>query len=155
MSVAPTVVDLARLTDLVGRELSSAWIEISQDTISQFADVTSDRQWIHVDPERARNEGPFGTTVAHGFLTLSFVSRLMRDAVCFKPPPRMAINYGLNKVRFPSPVPAGSRVRGRFTLAGVDSAGDGALQATWSAVIEREGSAKPCCAAEWLVRYYP
>jgi acyl dehydratase len=83
------------------------------------------------------------------------VSRLMRDAVRFEPAPRMAINYGLNKVRFPSPVPAGSRVRGRFTLLNVESANDGALQATWSALVEREGSAKPCCAAEWLVRYYP
>jgi acyl dehydratase len=154
MLVAPLVIDVSRIADLVGREMSSPWLEISQETITQFAEVTSDRQWIHVDPERARADGPFGGTVAHGFLTLSLVSRLMREAVRFEPGPRMAINYGLNRVRFPSPVPAGGRLRGRFTLLRVEPAGDGAHQATWAASVECDGSAKPCCVAEWLVRYY-
>jgi acyl dehydratase len=155
MFVAPLVIDLARVSDLVGRELASPWLDVSQETIAQFADVTSDRQWIHVDPERAGIEGPFGTTVAHGFLTLSLVSRLMRDALRFEPAPRLAINYGLNRVRFPSPVPANSRLRGRFTLLRLEQTSDGGHQATWSATIECEGSAKPSCVAEWLVRYYP
>jgi acyl dehydratase len=155
MLVAPVIADFTRLTELVGREVSSPWLEIQQDTIVTFAEVTSDRQWIHVDAERARTEGPFGATVAHGFLTVSLLSRLMRDAVRFDPPPRMGINYGLNRVRFPAPVPAGSKIRGRFTLLSVETTGDGAYQATWSAVVEREGSGKPCCVAEWLVRYYP
>lgn len=155
MPHAPAVFDLNRLAELVGREASSAWIDIPQDTISRFADVTGDQQWIHADPDRARGEAPGGTTIAHGFLTLSLVSRLLREAVRFESGPRMAINYGLNKVRFPAPVPAGSRVRGRFVLARVEPAADGASQATWSVVVEREGSDKPSCVAEWLVRYYP
>ena len=155
MSVAPAVIDVARLADLVGSEASSDWLDVPQETITAFADATGDRQWIHVDVDRARSEGPFGATIAHGFLTLSLISRLMRSAIRFEGGPRVAINYGLNKVRFPSPVPAGSRVRGRFTLLRVEPAADGAWQATWSAVVEREASDKPCCVAEWLVRYYP
>ena len=155
MSQAPAGFDVHRLSELVGRELLSSWLEISQDTIARFADVTGDRQWIHVDPERARVDSPYGTTIAHGFLTLSLLSRLMRDAIPFNPAPRVAINYGVNRVRFPAPVTAGSRVRGRFTLARLEPAGDGAWQATWSALLECEGADKPCCAAEWLVRYHP
>jgi acyl dehydratase len=155
MSVAPVVIDVNRLADFVGCEASSAWIDVPQDSIARFADVTGDRQWIHIDPERARTEGPYGTTIAHGFLTLSLISRLLRDAIRFDGAPRMAINYGLNKVRFPAPLPAGSRVRGRFTLARVEPLAGGASQVTWSAVVESEGSDKPCCVAEWLVRYYP
>jgi acyl dehydratase len=155
MSHAPAVIDVSRLADIVGRATSSAWLDVPQQTIDLFAHATGDRQWIHVDADRARADGPYGTTIAHGFLTLSLVSRLMRDAIRFEPGPRMAINYGLNKVRFPAPLPAGSRVRGRFTLLRVDAAADGAHKATWSAAIEREGSEKPCCVAEWLVRYYP
>jgi acyl dehydratase len=147
--------DVTRLAEQVGREAASGWMEVPQEMIARFAEATDDRQWIHVDPERARAQSPHGTTIAHGFLTMSLMSRLLRDAVQFDSRPRMAINYGVNKVRFPAPVPSGSRVRGRFTLASVEAAGDGSSQATWSAVIEREGSAKPCCVAEWLVRYYP
>jgi acyl dehydratase len=146
---------LDRLADLVGREAISGWVDVPQDTITAFADVTADRQWIHVDAERASVDSPHGTTIAHGFLTLSLVSGLLRDAVSFERAPRIAINYGLNRVRFPAPLPAGARVRGRFTLVSVESAGDGSLQATWSVAIERDGGAKPCCVAEWLVRYYP
>lgn len=154
MSQAPATIDVARLADFIGREAVSGWVDLPQDAFGQFADVTGDRQWIHVDPDRARREGPYGVTIAHGFLTLSLLSRLMRDAIRFEPAPRIAINYGLNRVRFPAPVPSGSRVRGRFTLARVDPV-DGGCQATWSAAIEREGSDKPCCVAEWLVRYHP
>ena len=143
----------ASLPDLIGKELLSEWLEITQEAITQFADVTGDRQWIHVDPDRARTDSPYGGTIAHGFLTLSLVSRLLRDAVGAVEGTRMSINYGLNKVRFPAALPAGSRVRGRCTLQRLDAV-EGGLQATWGVLVERDGAAKPCCAAEWLVRYY-
>lgn len=143
----------ASLPDLVGKELLSEWHEVTQDAITQFADVTDDRQWIHVDPDRARKDSPYGGTIAHGFLTLSLVSRLLRDAAGAVEGTRMSINYGLNKVRFPAALPAGSRVRGRCTLQRLDAV-EGGLQATWGVLVERDGAAKPCCAAEWLVRYY-
>jgi acyl dehydratase len=147
-------VDVRTLKDHVGRELGvSDWLEITQDRINQFADATGDHQWIHVDPARAAADSPFKTTIAHGFLTLSLISQLLRSALSFEGT-RMAINYGLNRVRFVSPVPSGSRVRGRFTLAGVEDAG-GAIQAVWQATIERDGAEKPVCVAEWVVRYYP
>jgi acyl dehydratase len=146
-------VTIHHLTDLVGKEMVSPWIEVTQEAIAQFADTTHDRQWIHVDVDRARTESPYGGTIAHGFFTLSLISRLLRDAVGSIAGTRMSINYGLNKVRFPAPLPAGSRVRGRCTLQRVDSV-EGGLQATWSVLVERDGTAKPCCAAEWLVRYY-
>jgi acyl dehydratase len=146
--------DLNRLADHVGREATSDWVEVTEEMVSGFGDVTGDRQWIHVDPDRARTESPYGTTIAHGFLTLALISRLLRDAVRLEPAPRVAINYGLNRVRFPGPLPTGSTVRGRFTLRGVEPAGDG-LQVTWDALVERAGGDKPCCAAEWLVRYHP
>ena len=146
-------IDINRLADLAGKELLSSWHEVTQDAIAQFADVTGDRQWIHVDPDRARRDSPYGTAIAHGFLTLSLISRLLRDAVGAVEGTRMSINYGLNKVRFPAALPAGSRVRGRCTLQRLDAV-EGGLQATWSVLVERDGAAKPCCAAEWLVRYY-
>jgi acyl dehydratase len=147
-------VDVRTLKDNVGRELGvSDWIEISQERINQFADATGDHQWIHVDEAKAATDSPFKTTIAHGFLTLSIISQLLRGAMQFEGA-RMAINYGLNRVRFVSPVPSGSRVRGRFTLASVEAAG-GAIQAVWQATIERQGAEKPVCVAEWLVRYYP
>ena len=125
---------------------------ITQDRINAFADATGDHQWIHVDTERARAETPFGATIAHGFLTLSLLSALMRDAVTVDGP-RMTLNYGLNRVRFVSPVPSGSRIRARIALAGIDDMGD-SIQATWSVTIEREGGDKPALVAEWIVRYY-
>jgi acyl dehydratase len=147
-------VDVRTLRDRIGAELAvSEWIAITQERIIQFADATGDHQWIHVDAARAAAESPFRTTIAHGFLTLSLISALLRNAVS-PTGLRMAINYGLNRVRFVSPVPAGSRVRGRFTVAAVEDAG-GAVQVTWQATIERDGADKPCCVAEWLVRYYP
>lgn len=153
MTADPATIDVAQLGALLGREKVSPWRVVTQDAIAQFADVTGDRQWIHVDVERARSESAYGTTIAHGFLTLSLVSLLLREAVGTISGTRMGINYGLNKVRFPAPVPSGSRVRGRCTLQQLEPI-DGGVQATWSVLIERDGSAKPCCAAEWLVRYY-
>ena len=152
MSAEPAPIDIHHLMACVGREMVSPWREVTQDAITQFADLTGDRQWIHVDAERARRESPFGGTVAHGFFTLSLTSRLLREAVGAIDGTRMGINYGLNKVRFPSPLPSGSLVRARCTLQKIDPA-DGGVQATWNVVIERDGSAKPCCVAEWLVRY--
>ena len=147
------IIEVSRLSESVGTEFVSAWRAVSQEAIAQFAEVTGDQQWIHVDPERARRESPYGTTIAHGFLSLSLISALLRDAVGNINGTRMAINYGLNKVRFPAPVPSGSRVRGRCTLQHVEAV-DGGVHATWSVVVERDGTVKPCCAAEWLVRYY-
>lgn len=148
-----TVVGLSDLAALVGQEVGvSGWLDITQARIDAFADATGDRQWIHVDVERARAETPFGTTIAHGFLTLSLVSALMRDAVTVDGP-RMTLNYGLNRVRFVSPVPAGSRIRARVVLGRCDDVGD-SVQATWNVTIEREGGEKPCVVAEWIVRYY-
>jgi len=149
-----TSLPVRELRSLVGREVGvSDWHDVTQEMIDRFADATGDRQWIHIDAARAARESPFKTTIAHGFLTLSLVSTLLRSAVT-PTGLRMAINYGLNRVRFVSPVPSGSRIRGRFALAAVEDV-SGAIQATWSITVEREGSDKPACVAEWLVRYYP
>ena len=149
-----TVVDLSQLGGLVGREIAvSDWLVVAQDRINAFADATGDHQWIHVDPERARTDTPFGATIAHGFLTLSLLSTLMRGAITVDGP-RMTLNYGLNRVRFVSPVPSGSRIRARVALATIDDMGD-SIQATWGVTIEREGGDKPAVVAEWIVRYYP
>lgn len=144
---------IAKLSEHVGREVAvSEWLEVSQERINAFAEVTEDRQWIHIDPERAAQESPFETTIAHGFLTLSLLSKLAKSALAVGGV-RMGINYGLNRVRFVSPVPAGARIRGRFTLAALEEISNG-VQATWKVTVEREGGDKPCCVAEWLVRYY-
>ncbi len=144
---------IAALTDYAGKEVSvSDWLEVSQERIDQFAEASEDRQWIHIDRERAARESPFKNTIAHGFLTLSLLSALARLAISVGGV-RMGINYGLNRVRFVSPVPAGARIRGRFTLATVEEI-KGGVQSTWNVTVEREGSDKPCCVAEWLVRYY-
>ncbi len=145
--------NVAELANYAGKEVGiSDWFEVSQERIDQFAEATEDRQWIHLDRERAGRESPFKTTVAHGFLTLSLLSVLARHAISVGGV-RIGINYGLNRVRFISPVPAGARIRGRFTLATLERIKDG-VQATWNVTVEREGSDKPCCVAEWLVRYY-
>jgi len=144
---------IAALRDHVGREVATSdWLAVSQERINQFAESTEDRQWIHVDPERAARESPFKETIAHGFLTLSLLSELGKRAMSVGGV-RMGINYGLNRVRFVSPVPAGSRIRARFSLALVDDI-RGGVQGTWNVTVEREGSEKPSCVAEWLVRYY-
>jgi acyl dehydratase len=128
----------------------SEWIEISQPLIDGFAMVTGDAQWIHTDPARAA-DSPFGSTIAHGFLTLSLFSRMLSTALSVSGA-AMTINYGLNKVRFIEPVPAGSHVRGTFAVADLQPF-DRALQVTRRVTVEREGASRPCCAAEWLVRY--
>jgi acyl dehydratase len=149
-----TIDDVRTLRGRIGEDIAlSDWLEVTQKRIDQFADATGDHQWIHVDPVRAAAESPFSSTIAHGFLTLSLISMLVRSAMQFNNL-RMAINYGANRVRFISPVPSGSRIRGRFSPAAVDEAGGG-VQVTWRATIERDGSEKPACIAEWIVRYYP
>ena len=148
-----TTVDLLQLGGLVGREIATSdWTVVSQDQIDAFADTTDDHQWIHVDVERARAETWFGVTIAHGFLTLSLMSSLMRNALKIGGL-RMTLNYGLNRVRFVSPVPSGSRVRARFMVGRVDDLED-STQVTWNVTIECEGSDKPCVVAEWILRYY-
>jgi len=145
--------NVAALASAAGKEAGvSDWLEVSQERIDQFAEATEDRQWIHIDPERAARDSPYKTTIAHGFLTLSLLSVLARHAIAVAGV-RMGINYGLNRVRFVSPVPAGARIRGRFTLATVEEI-KGGVQTTWNVTVECEGSDKPCCVAEWLVRYY-
>jgi acyl dehydratase len=142
------------LKDLVGREVAvTDWLFVTQDRIQQFAEATGDRQWIHLDRERAERESPYGTTIAHGFLTLSLLSFLMEEGLEIEHGVGRAINYGLNRVRFPSPVRAGSRIRGHFTLLSIMDLGD-ALEPVFSVVVECEGTDKPCCVAEWVVRYY-
>ena len=147
-------IDVRTLGNRIGEEIAvSDWLEVTQARINQFADATGDHQWIHVDPVRAAAELPSGTTIAHGFLTLSLLSTLIRESIRFTGL-RMAINYGLNRVRFVSPVPSGSRIRALVTLQSVDAV-SGGFQVTWQATIEREGSEKPACVADWIVRYYP
>jgi acyl dehydratase len=148
------ITDVRSLATRIGEEIAvSDWFEISQQRIDQFAAATGDSQWIHVDPARAAVDSPFKTTIAHGFLTLSLLSSLFRDAMTFSGL-RMAINYGLNRVRFIAPVPSGARVRARITAAAVAETGD-SVQVTWGVTVERERGDKPCCVAEWIVRYYP
>ena len=147
------IANLRDLRDKVGQEIViSEWLEVTQQRIDAFADCIEDRQWIHVDVARARRESPFGTTIAHGFLTLSLLSKLLGDSLRFATA-KMGVNYGFNRVRFTGPVPAGSRVRGRFTLEKLDQI-EGGVQMTWGVKIEREGDEKPCLVAEWLTRRY-
>jgi acyl dehydratase len=150
--MAKTAVSLRELEARVGQECGvSPWVEISQQRIDEFAKATEDFQWIHVDPKRAK-DSPFGGTIAHGFLTLSMLPRLSESA--FELTDRkMGVNYGLNKVRFPAPVPAGARIRGRFRLAKLEKL-DGGVQTTWSVVVEREGGDKPVMVAETVSRHY-
>lgn len=144
---------LQRLQTLVGAEIGvSDWLTIGQDRIDAFADATEDHQWIHVDPERAA-EGPFGTTIAHGFLTLSLTVHLLSGIELDVGEPTMAINYGLDRVRFTGPVPSGSRVRARVELTSVSEVGGG-LQVKRTVTVEREGEERPAMVAEMLTRYY-
>src|SRR5437867_12979436 len=130
---------IAQLADYVGREVAvSDWLEVTQERINQFAEATEDRQWIHVDPERATRESPYHATIAHGFLTLSLISRLMKDAIRIGSGIRLAVNYGLNRVRFPCPVHAGSRIRGRFSLLAMRDCVD-AREVVLSCSLEWEG----------------
>lgn len=142
------------LKEFVGREIGvSEWLRVTQERIAQFAEATEDRQWIHLDQARAAAESPYGTTIAHGFLTLSLVSHFIKDVVAVEGGVRFAVNYGLNRVRFPAPVKVDARIRARVTLAALKDVGD-AVEATFSVNIESEGGEKPSCVAEWVVRYY-
>ncbi len=142
---------MSSLRDLVGVDLEpTSWLEVSQARIDEFAHATGDAQWIHTDPVRAA-EGPFGTTIAHGYLTLSLCVPLLSEALAGLTGYGMSINYGLNRVRFPAPLPAGSRIRARVTVASVDDV-PGGDQAVLVATIEREGGQKPVCVAELVLR---
>jgi acyl dehydratase len=152
----PVVLETPRaLNDFVGREIAlTEWFTITQDRIDRFAEATEDRQWIHIDRQRAQRESPYGTTIAHGFLTLSLLSHFMKQAVQFRGGVRMGINYGLNRVRFPSPVGSDSKIRARVSLRSLKELA-GPLEAVFSVSLEVQGLEKPCCVAEWIVRYYP
>jgi acyl dehydratase len=153
-STMPRTVSVEELQSLIGREIAaSSWTDVTQAMIDRFADATGDHQWIHVDPARARAETPFGGAIAHGFLTLALLSELSRDALDVTGDFKMRINYGLNRLRFVSPVPAGSRIRARFTLAAIERI-EGGWQTVWNVVVEIEGGAKPALVAEWLTRAY-
>ena len=147
-----TFAHLADLAALEGQEIGrSDWVVVAQSNIDLFAQATGDAQWIHVDPARAA-AGPFGTTVAHGFLTLSLLSQLFAEAVAFADV-RMSLNYGLDRVRFPSPVPVGSRLRALCVLDRFEAI-EGGAQLTVTITLEREGGAKPACVAEWVTRHF-
>jgi acyl dehydratase len=144
---------LAELKRFAGEDLGiSEYMTIDQKRIQQFSETTQDPQWIHSDVERAGRESPYGCTIAHGFLTLSLISALTRQVIDVSGA-RLRINYGLDRVRFPAPVRAGSRIRARVVLHSVDDI-SGGLQAKLRVTVECEGSAKPACVAEWLIRYY-
>ncbi len=147
-----TIDGVDKVQTLVGHHLGySDWVVVDQERIHRFADATGDHQWIHVDPERAA-KGPFGTTIAHGYLTLSLVPFLLAQVVRVENI-GLAVNYGCNKVRFPAPVPVGSEVRAGASVASAESV-DGGVQVVLDVTVEVRGAAKPCCAAQVVVRYY-
>jgi acyl dehydratase len=142
------------LLGAVGRSLGeSDWLEITQDRIDRFAEATGDHQWIHVDPERARS-GPFGTTIAHGYLTLSLVNLFLPQILEVRGV-SMGVNYGTDKVRFPAPVPVGSRVRGSGQLVAAEQTKSGAVQAKVRVTVEVEGKDRPGCVADTISLFYP
>jgi acyl dehydratase len=153
--MAPLVIETPQsLKEFAGREIAvTDWFPVTQERIQQFAETTEDRQWIHVDPERAERESPYKATIAHGFLTLSLLSHFMKQALQIRSGVRMAINYGANRVRFPSPVRAGSRIRARVSLQSWKELA-GCVETVFAVSVEAEGGEKPCCIAEWIVRYY-
>ena len=141
------------LAERTGEEIAvSPWLEVSQQRIDLFAEAIEDPQWIHIDPVRAK-DGPFGVTIAHGFLTLSLLTRLIETTFSFDER-KMGINYGLNKVRFTAPLPSGSRIRARFSLAKFERIENNGVQIAWNVSVEREGGDKPVLVAEWLTRSY-
>ena len=149
------VIDTPRaLADFVGQEVAvTDWLIVTQDRINRFAEATDDRQWIHVDAERARTESPYRTTIAHGFLTLSLLTHFMKEALQIRGGVKMGINYGLNRVRFPSPVRVDSHIRARVSVQSMKEL-SGVVQAAFSIAVECRETSKPCCVAEWIVRYY-
>jgi len=147
-----TALKIRDLESRVGQEIAvSPWVEMPQERIDLFAKATEDFQWIHVDPARAK-QSPYGSTIAHGFLTLSMLPKLIESTFEFSDR-KMGVNYGLNKVRFTAPVPAGAKIRGRFTLAKFEKL-EGGVQTTWSVTVEREGGDKPVMVAESISRHY-
>jgi len=151
--MAKTSVSLRELESRTGQEVGvSPWVEMPQERIDLFAKATEDFQWIHVDPARAKSS-PYGGTIAHGFLTLSMLPKLSESTFEFSDR-KMGVNYGLNKVRFTAPVPAGAKIRGRFTLAKYEKIEGNGVQTTWNVIFEREGGDKPVCVAEAVSRHY-
>ncbi|AJY14518.1 MaoC family dehydratase [Burkholderia dolosa] len=151
----PLIASAQALHERVGQPaLASGWVEIDQRRVDGFADATGDHQWIHVDPERARRESPFGGPIAHGFLTLSLIPALMTNAMRFEQ--RMGVNYGLNRVRFLKPVPVGARVRALFAVKETADAAQGGVQVTWSVSMQAERPDVPLlvCAAEFITLHY-
>lgn len=149
-----TFENLAALAACVGQDVAtSEWITVTQEQVNLFADATGDHQWIHVDPQKAA-AGPFGATIAHGFLTLSLLPRFFESSFDISGS-RLGVNYGLNKVRFTAPVPVGSRLRAHMHLLAAEPVDGNGVQLTWRVTVEREGEAKPVCVAESLVRRYP
>jgi acyl dehydratase len=142
------------LKEFVGKEIGvTDWFQLTHERIARFAEATEDRQWIHLDRERARRESPYGATIAHGFLTLSLISHFAHEVMRIESGLRLAVNYGLNRVRFPAAVLAESRIRGRVGLLAFKEIAD-SLEAVYSVAVEIEGAQKPGCVAEWIVRYY-
>lgn len=142
------------LKDYEGREIATTdWFTVTQERIREFAEATEDRQWIHVDPERARRESPYGATVAHGFLTLSLMSHFLREALPLPADVRRTINYGLGRVRFPAPVRAGEKIRARIRLQSCKEI-SGSIKAAFEFTMETPGAERPCCIAEWIVLYF-
>ncbi len=147
-------VPVEELQQNIGNEIAvSDWFEITQDRIDSFADTTEDHQWIHVDTERAATESPFKTTIGHGFLSLSMLAPIMMGTVKVAGDFKHGINYGLNRVRFPAPVPAGGRIRGHISPHSVEEHAWG-VQTIWNVIVELEGATKPCVVAEWVTRAY-
>jgi acyl dehydratase len=142
------------LEEFVGKEIGvTEWFRVTQERIAQFAEATEDRQWIHVDRARAGRESPYGATIAHGFLTLSLLSQFVHQVMRIEGGVRLAVNYGLNRVRFPAAVRVESRIRARVGLLAFKEIAD-SLEAIYTVAVEIEGAAKPGCVAEWIVRYY-
>jgi acyl dehydratase len=150
-----TVASLAALKELTGQDVGvSDWFTVAQDRIQQFADATIDHQWIHVDVERATRDSPFEAPIAHGFLTLSLLPHFMHQALGISEHLRMGVNYGLNRLRFVSPVRAGAKVRARFKLLSMKDVEPNGVEVVYEATVEPENGQKPCLVAEWVVRYY-
>ena len=147
----PRVVNgLDELRALTGQEIgASEWFTITQELIDRFADVTGDHQWIHVDTTRARRESQFGTTIAHGFLTVSLLPRMIQETIEVRDNFKMRVNYGFNRLRFVSPVPAGAKIRARFSAQKVTE-----NEVTWLVTVDVEGSQKPALVAEWIGKFY-
>jgi acyl dehydratase len=150
-----TLSSLDALKELAGQEVAvTDWFTMTQDRIQKFADATLDHQWIHVDVERAQRESPFGAPIAHGFLTLSLLPHFMHEALAVQEGVRMGVNYGLNSLRFVSPVRSGTNVRARIVLQSVKEVPPKAVEGIYKVTVEGENNPKPCLVAEWVVRYY-